>query len=106
MTNEIADCLPEVGSRRIDGTLEGLEHRARLAIGREQAKILPDNALIVVLCDTVRVAREYCDAAEGHAATVERCREVGKGCRDISGDWVRLRKLRQALDPRGGEDSP
>lgn len=53
--------MPEVGGRMIDGTLNDLERRARLCIGLELEKIAPDNALIAVLCDTVRLVREHCD---------------------------------------------
>ena len=58
--------LPEVAGKHISGTLAFLERRARLEIGKEQAKIAPDNALIAVLCDTVRLVREQCDVLKAH----------------------------------------
>lgn len=61
-----AKSMPEVGGSMIDGTLADLERRARLCIGREQEKIAPDNALIAVLCDTVRLVREHCDYVKCH----------------------------------------
>lgn len=52
--------LPSVAGAHVEGTLGELERRAQLAIGREQATIDSDNATIAVLCDTVRLVREYC----------------------------------------------
>jgi indole-3-glycerol phosphate synthase len=54
--------LPEVGGRSIDCSNAMFERRCRLALKAEQEKISPDNALIAVLCDAVRIAREYTDA--------------------------------------------
>ena len=53
--------LPAVGGRTYDGTLNWFEHRCRVYIEAEQKKVAPDNGLIAVLCDAVRVAREYAD---------------------------------------------
>ena len=41
------------------GTIANLEHRAKLYIEEEQKKLAPDNGLIAVLCDAVRLGREY-----------------------------------------------
>ena len=38
---------------------EEFEHRCRVAIREESEKLSPDNALISLLCDGVRLAREY-----------------------------------------------
>jgi len=51
--------LPAVGGSYVEGTLYDLAHRAQVHLGLEQAKPLPDNALIAVLCDTVRLVREW-----------------------------------------------
>jgi len=51
--------LPSVGGSYVEGTLNGLAHRAQVHLGMEQEKVLPDNALIAVLCDTVRLVREW-----------------------------------------------
>ena len=50
--------LPSVVGR-MECSNEELEHRCLIYIGLEQEKIMPDNALIAVLCDAVRCAREY-----------------------------------------------
>jgi len=54
----------EVGGRMIECSLYDLKRRAKLYIGLEHQKINPDNALIAVLCDTIRLAREYEDHAK------------------------------------------
>ena len=51
--------LPAVGGSYVEGTLNGLAHRAQVHLGMEQENVLPDNALIAVLCDTVRLVREW-----------------------------------------------
>lgn len=61
----INDALPAVGGRRLDCSVATYERRALLALKTEQEKIAPDNALIAVLCDAVRLGREYCDAMQG-----------------------------------------
>jgi len=38
-----------------------LERRAKLYIGKELEKLEPDNALIAILSDTVRLGREFSD---------------------------------------------
>ena len=42
-------------------TINQLEKRARMCIEDESRKPNPDNMLIDVLCDTVRLCREYGD---------------------------------------------
>jgi len=57
--------LPEVGGRRlVKGTLKEFEHRCKVYLDREQRKPFPDNGLVDILCDAVRVKREYCDFVE------------------------------------------
>lgn len=55
--NPSAD-LPEVAGP-LAVTLAQLERRARTLLGEEQRKPNPDNAIVAVLCDTVRCVREY-----------------------------------------------
>jgi len=51
--------LPKVEGG-LDRSIEDLERACLVLIGDEQEKINPDNALIAVLCDSVRMGREYC----------------------------------------------
>ena len=53
--------LPEVAGRRVVRGVEYLEKCARVCIEEEQARALPDNALIGVLADAVRLCRQYQD---------------------------------------------
>jgi hypothetical protein len=53
--------LPDVGGRRLECTIAVFERRCQVLLGEEQRKPSPDNALIAVLCDAVRCAREYVD---------------------------------------------
>ena len=56
--------LPEVAGRHIEGSLEALERRAKFYIAEQQEKPSPDNALIALFCDTIRLCREYADTVE------------------------------------------
>lgn len=51
-----------VGGEWMEQTIQTHMHRAEHYIAIEQAKILPDNALVAVLCDSVRLCREYVKA--------------------------------------------
>ncbi len=50
--------LPEVAGNFND-TLENFERRCRIALKTEQEKILPDNSIVALLCDAVRLKREF-----------------------------------------------
>ncbi len=60
-----ADCsastLPAVAGRILGCTVNEFEHRCRAYLMREQEKPNPDNGLIAILCDAVRLGREHCD---------------------------------------------
>ena len=49
--------LPEVAGN-MERTLDDFERACRVKLLEEQEKILPDNSLISVLCDAVRLKRE------------------------------------------------
>lgn len=53
--------LPRVAGRMECSGAE-FERRCLVLIEQEQGKALPDNGLIAVLCDGVRLAREYSQA--------------------------------------------
>lgn len=66
---EAADCgsehrlvLPEIAGRSLGCSLNEFERRCKAWLATEQEKPLPDNALIALLCDAVRLGREYGDA--------------------------------------------
>lgn len=54
--------LPAVGGRRIATSNAEFERKCLVMLGEEQKKLSPDNALIDLLCESVRIAREYSDA--------------------------------------------
>jgi len=54
--------LPLVEGRRLDCTNALFEHRCLVYLDHEQRKIAPDNGLIALLCDAVRLVREYNDS--------------------------------------------
>lgn len=54
--------LPLVGGRRLESTIAEFENRCLVAMYEEQIKPLPNNALIALYCEAVRLAREYVDA--------------------------------------------
>lgn len=60
------DRLPEVAGRICEWSIYELERRCRVYIQREQEKPSPDNDLIVVLCNAVRLGREHSDFATKH----------------------------------------
>lgn len=53
--------LPAIAGRRIECSNAIFEQRCLFYIQQEQEKIMPDNALIDLLCDGVRLSREYTD---------------------------------------------
>lgn len=53
--------LPEVAGRVCEWSMAEFERRCRICIQREQEKPLPDNDLIAVLCNAVRLCREHSD---------------------------------------------
>lgn len=55
--------LPTVTGRMCEWSIGELERRCLICIQREQEKPLPDNDLIAVLCNAVRLGREHCDLA-------------------------------------------
>lgn len=57
--------LPVVGGWRLEGTLADHVRGCRVLIDQEQTSAHPDNALISLLCDSVRLAREYDRAKTG-----------------------------------------
>jgi hypothetical protein len=53
----------EIGGRQLRCPLPEFETRCLIHIEEEHRKANPDNALIALLCDAVRLAREYGDYA-------------------------------------------
>lgn len=51
--------LPEVCGETLPCSLSTYIHRCRVALANEQAKLNPDNVVVELLCDAVRLAREY-----------------------------------------------
>jgi len=52
------DKLPEVEGA-MEGSIANLERACRVLIKEEQEKVSPNNTLIAVLCNSVRMGREY-----------------------------------------------
>lgn len=53
--------LPEVGGRTCSMSTSDLERACLVHLMEEQSNLLPNNALINTLCESVRLAREYGD---------------------------------------------
>lgn len=53
--------LPQVAGRRINCSLDEMERRALVCLMSEGEKVDADNALVALLCDTVRLCREHGD---------------------------------------------
>lgn len=71
--------LPAVGGRRLDCSNAEFERRCLTAIYREQEKLMPDNAVIAVLCDAVRCVREYSDNMQASVSPNADISGGGKG---------------------------
>lgn len=80
--------IPAVGGDRIDCSIATLERRFLIALKDEQEKPSPDNSLIALFCDGVRLGREYCNAMKTPIARVtDRASGVAeKGLRDLEID--------------------
>jgi hypothetical protein len=48
----------------MEGSNADFEHRCMVYLAEEQDKLSPDNGLIALLCDGVRLAREYSSAMQ------------------------------------------
>lgn len=59
--------LPEVGGDVMLSSLDNFEHRCKVHLADEQRKIAPDNSLIALICDAVRLCREH--GKRGYAIT-------------------------------------
>lgn len=57
--------LPEVGGNALDRSIADFDRACRVLIGNEQRKLRPDNHLVAVLCDSVRLGREYVASSNG-----------------------------------------
>ena len=53
--------LPVVDGR-MECSIATFERRCRLAIDQEQGRSNPDTHLIAILCDAIRLGREYAEA--------------------------------------------
>lgn len=83
--------LPAVGGRRIDCSNATFERRALIALANEQAKLSPDNALVALYCDAVRLTREYSDAMN---ASLAPCPIKDEGEETARLDWLERRAAR------------
>jgi hypothetical protein len=54
--------LPEVAGRRLLVRHAQFERSCQVLLYEEERKLLPNNALVDVLCNSVRLSREHCDA--------------------------------------------
>lgn len=73
--------LPEVAGDWMDDTHANFQRRAQILLEIEQAKLSPDNQLISILCDAVRVSRECGRLARTIASTQAAVsRLVDQGC--------------------------
>jgi hypothetical protein len=66
------DRLPAVAGNRLPCSLQEFERRCLVHLMWEQEKPLPDNGLIALLCDGVRLAREQADFLKGRAEDLVR----------------------------------
>ena len=91
--------LPEVGGRRLEVSLADFERSCLAHIGEMQELFNPDAALIALLCNAVRLARECADNA-GVVQTKRTCQcQVYETC-DIcrAKTDADLRRLRQTVN--------
>lgn len=63
ITETSAATLPTIAGRMCEWSINEFERRCLGCIQREQEKPLPDNDLINVLCNAVRLGREHSDFA-------------------------------------------
>ena len=55
---------------QLEVTIADVMHRCDVWLAAEQSKVRPDNALIALLCDCIRLAREYADYATVNPQTI------------------------------------
>jgi len=64
------DRLPAVAGRQISTSLAEFERKCLVLLEEEQRLPCPNNAIIAVLCESVRLKREYCDVIQVQALPV------------------------------------
>jgi hypothetical protein len=62
---EFDPSLPKVAGRSLTRSLYDFQRACLVTLAEEQAKPLPDNALVALLCDAVRLSREQADFLRG-----------------------------------------
>jgi hypothetical protein len=80
--------LPEVAGDRLLVSHADFEQSCKVLLAEEQEKILPNNAIVSVLCDAVRLSREHChyatklgwDANKDLTAALRECVEALETC--------------------------
>jgi hypothetical protein len=92
MSSESVEATVSVAGR-FEWSLAEFYHRSLVCIEAEQQKPLPDNALISVLCNAVRLGREYESEWDGaiktHNALEARVTQLEKAlqfCRDLASE--------------------
>ncbi len=71
--------LPAVAGRIMDRSIGMFEQACLVQLEGEQAKIRPDNHLIAILCDAVRLGREYSDRHNAHHEVLLAATKIGTG---------------------------
>lgn len=78
-------------------SIADFERACLVLLGNEQGKIRPDNHLISVLCDAVRLGREFVDSRTGRyhelllaakAVGTDDCHCDGRGCTICNLDYA------------------
>lgn len=88
--------LAAVEGRRLEWSLAEFEARTCHHIGNLQRLPNPDNGLIAILCNAVRLAREYADSARD---------PIGKGPILFALHGLRVSEVGSMLEPRGSDDA-
>lgn len=79
---ELEALEPRIAGQRLEGSIADFVRSCHVLVGEEQRKPNPDNALIGVLCNAVRFAREHLYLVEnylGEAPEPEQEEPLGLG---------------------------
>lgn len=101
-----ANSRPEasVGGSVLDCSVGEFQHRCQRWIAEEQCKINPDNALIALICDAVRLSREYMSDRKKPIETLSYREGVIAGAQGAASDataaklWREVAPLLRAWD--------
>jgi len=89
--------LPTVAGNRLPVSHAAFEQSCLVLIAHQEAQILPDNAIVAVLCNAIRLSREHCEFMQ--FGDKERITELEQQLAQAQAACGEIRKMASELPP-------